>query len=86
MNQQCYKNGACIECGCDTTQLQMCNKPCKGLEYPPMVGIDDWDDFINYNGRIKNKKYLWKYSKEENSITLYKNTERGYVQIYPTSI
>tara|TARA_R110000744_G_scaffold69536_3_gene141118 strand:- start:14136 stop:14309 length:174 start_codon:yes stop_codon:yes gene_type:complete len=42
MNQDCYNEGACIECGCTTIQLQMCNKPCSGDCYVGMMNKADW--------------------------------------------
>jgi hypothetical protein len=49
MNTECYVKGACIKCGCDTTQLQMANKPCEGNCYPAMMGKFDWKLFKAIN-------------------------------------
>ncbi len=43
MNKECYNKGACIKCGCQTTHLQMCSKPCKGGCYPKMMNKKDWE-------------------------------------------
>ena len=42
MNQECFENGSCKECGCRTTHLQMANKKCDGDCYPHMVGRSKW--------------------------------------------
>lgn len=44
MNKECYNSGQCIECGCNTPALQMCNKSCDGDCYPPMVTKKEWND------------------------------------------
>lgn len=53
MNPECYDKGSCIECGCTTTQLQMCNKACEGRCYPILF------DKVNWN---KYKRYKWPYN------------------------
>lgn len=42
MKKECYDNGECIMCGCATTALQMCNKVCDGMCYPPMLTCFSW--------------------------------------------
>lgn len=42
MNPLCYDRGECIECGCATTALQMCNKVCEGNCYPFMMNKKEW--------------------------------------------
>jgi hypothetical protein len=42
MENDCYSNGECIMCGCKTTALQMCNKSCNKLCYPPMMSKKRW--------------------------------------------
>lgn len=48
MNPLCYSQGSCIKCGCMTIALQMCNKPCEGNCYPPMLSAGEW--FLYYRG------------------------------------
>lgn len=55
MNQECYFNGSCIKCGCMTTALQMCNKPCEGDCYPHMMNKKEWN---KYKEILKNCKVL----------------------------
>lgn len=43
MNRECYYQGSCIMCGCETTALQMCNKSCEGNCYPPMMSRCKWN-------------------------------------------
>ena len=45
MNGECYKQGSCIKCGCMTTALQMCDKPCEGWCYPSMMNKENWQRF-----------------------------------------
>lgn len=61
MDHECYNNGSCKICGCTTTNLQMANKPCEGLCYPPIVGKDHWKAFKNH-GVINDTEnnLLWK--------------------------
>lgn len=47
MNRECYYNGECIKCSCQTTHLQMCDKPCEGACYPQMLNRDEWERFKN---------------------------------------
>jgi hypothetical protein len=45
MNLDCYLEGSCIKCGCDTTALQMANKACGGKCYPKMMSKKEWKTF-----------------------------------------
>lgn len=45
MNEECYNNGCCIKCGCETTMLQMADKPCDAYCYPKMMDRKTWDRF-----------------------------------------
>lgn len=47
MNKACYFQGSCIKCGCTTTALQMCNKPCEGDCYPRMMNRLEWMEIIH---------------------------------------
>lgn len=42
MKKECFSNGECTECGCDTPALQMADKPCEGKCYPAMLNETDW--------------------------------------------
>jgi hypothetical protein len=44
-DQTCINQGSCKLCGCETPQLQMCNKTCEGLCYPPMLSKTQWSSF-----------------------------------------
>lgn len=43
MNPQCYSEGSCVKCECDTPALQMANKVCEGNCYPKMMSKKDWE-------------------------------------------
>ena len=45
MDQECFENGSCKICGCDTTALQMANKACGKPCYPKMMNKSDWAEF-----------------------------------------
>lgn len=45
MNSECYTQGSCVKCGCQTTHLQMANKKCDGDCYPPMMNKVLWENF-----------------------------------------
>lgn len=45
MDQDCFDNGYCKKCGCETTALQMANKSCDRPCYPAMMNKDEWRRF-----------------------------------------
>jgi hypothetical protein len=45
MKQECYELGYCVQCGCETTALQMANKPCDKPCYPEMMNSAVWHVF-----------------------------------------
>ena len=49
MDPECYAEGYCKMCGCNTTALQMANKPCKKPCYPKMMSKKDWESFKKEN-------------------------------------
>jgi hypothetical protein len=49
MNPICYERGSCIACGCKTTHLQMCDKPCNNNCYPKMLNKTLWHLFKGAN-------------------------------------
>lgn len=53
MNKECYNNGECIMCGCQTTALQMCSKPCEGKCYPPLYSKKMWNSLPESFKQIK---------------------------------
>lgn len=64
MNRECYNSGSCINCGCKTTHLQMCNKSCKGDCYPKMMNKKQWEEAKkktfthDYMFAIRNGKFI----------------------------
>ncbi len=67
MNKECYNQGSCIKCGCQTTHLQMCNKSCNGLCYPSMMNRRKWNLLKNKKIVIRDTKVWilrhWKFKK-----------------------
>lgn len=59
MNQDCYRSGSCIKCGCKTTNLQMANKSCEGYCYPAMQSRKNWN-LLKNNKIIISEKRAWK--------------------------
>ena len=49
MDPECYEEGYCKMCGCNTTALQMANKQCNKPCYPKMMGKKDWENFKKEN-------------------------------------
>lgn len=52
MDKECFNNGACKICGCETTALQMANKACPKPCYPKMLNRKNWNKqkkFKNYD-------------------------------------
>lgn len=45
MDIECFEQGSCKICGCDTTALQMANKACPKPCYPKMMNKKDWLSF-----------------------------------------
>jgi len=45
MDKGCYGKGQCKMCGCTTTHLQMCNKPCPKPCYPAIMSKEPWKKF-----------------------------------------
>ena len=49
MDPECYSEGYCKMCGCNTTALQMANKQCNKPCYPKMMGKKKWKNFKKEN-------------------------------------
>lgn len=47
MDPQCYNEGSCKICGCETTKLQMADKSCDGNCYPHMMPAFKWQHVRN---------------------------------------
>ncbi len=45
MDTECFENGSCKLCGCDTTALQMADKACDKPCYPKMMNKKEWNKF-----------------------------------------
>ena len=45
MDKECFRNGSCKLCGCQTTHLQMADKACDKPCYPPMMNKEEWKLF-----------------------------------------
>lgn len=52
MDIDCYTEGSCKLCGCDTVALQMANKTCNKPCYPKMMDKKDWEEY-----KLNNKDY-----------------------------
>ena len=67
MNRECFITGSCVNCGCKTTHLQMCNKNCEDC-YPKMLNKIDWDLLKLYGYYVDELNTLWKYDIKTNLI------------------
>lgn len=59
MDQDCYNQGSCLVCGCETPHLQMADKACDKPCYPTMMNREDWKRF---------KKEVPAYDSETNLV------------------
>ena len=59
MDQECYNAGECKICGCQTTHLQMANKPCDKPCYPEMLSKKNWK-FLKEGLFYPDGKRWWK--------------------------
>lgn len=58
MNKECYENGECVICGCQTIALQMAKKACDKPCYFPMVRRHEWKWFKSGNS-LHFDDYSW---------------------------
>ncbi len=80
MNQECYSQGSCVECGCSTPAMQMSSKTCDRDCYPPLMNKELWERFkSNLSVKVgddrwrlltagKKQAYLYKNGEDVNSI------------------
>lgn len=66
MDKQCYMDGQCKICGCETTALQMANKACDKPCYPSMLSRNKWGSL---------KKGCFVYDRNTNMIWGFKNNK-----------
>lgn len=79
MKAQCFKEGSCIKCGCTTTQLQMANKNCDGLCYPPMMGKKYWENFCR-GRKVKIGRHYW------HKIVIAKGDDVAMIKVYRNDV
>lgn len=85
MDKECYNNGQCKICECETTQLQMANKRCDGICYPTMMNKENWERY-KAGGTFTDIGGVWIKRKDALRANLpspyhifYKETINGYV-------
>lgn len=49
MDKECYYQGSCKMCGCETVALQMADKACDKPCYPEMMNKADWETYKYFN-------------------------------------
>jgi hypothetical protein len=76
MDKECYNNGSCKICGCETIHLQCANKSCDKPCYPEMMSRYDWK-YFKY-GSFKDKHGLWFIDRITNKLLLVKETSYGH--------
>lgn len=69
MKPECYANGSCVVCGCETTMLQMAYKTCDNKCYPVMMRAGDWKHFKQSyeRGMVLSKIYPYRNIHVENT-------------------
>lgn len=74
MQDECYNNGSCTLCGCETPALQMSDKACDKPCYPSMMNKKEWKLFNR--GSIfwdRKLKVFWKFYIKESKLISFKN-------------
>lgn len=80
MDRECYNEGSCKMCGCQTTHLQMSNKACDKPCYPSMMNKRQWKEFNNHSAyQDKNGVWLLNYH-QQNKLLHFKQTAHGFIQ------
>ena len=76
MDKQCYDEGQCKICGCQTTHLQMANKACDKFCYPSMLNKEQWY-VINKNLPVYDEetKFWWSIFNNKFTSSAYKSYE-----------
>lgn len=64
MDRQCYNDGQCKMCGCQTTALQMADKACDKPCYPRMLTRSQWW-LMKRTGGLTIEGEYWKYQKNK---------------------
>ena len=73
MDKECYNNGQCKICGCETTALQMANKSCDKPCYPVMMSKKQWNFFKRYKFMNDvNGVWYWNITDDSTSTNLMK--------------
>ena len=75
MNPECYNSGSCIKCGCDTPNLQMASKACKGMCYEEFADKKHWEAFKKiWKGKLptRDTKQIAELLKNSTEVHLYK--------------
>lgn len=72
MDKQCYNEGSCKICGCKTTELQFCDKPCDKPCYPSMLSRKKWEIFCD-TGLVFDVKTDMFWQRRENKFKPFKN-------------
>ena len=86
MDKECYNNGSCKICGCQTTAMQMADKTCGKPCYPEMMNKKDWEKYKK--GRVVNGwctliESVWINDKKKMVELIVKDNVivyRGYVE------
>jgi len=65
MDVDCYTEGSCKLCGCETPALQMANKACDKPCYPEMMTKKEWQKYLKDGKLLARKKLELRDSKKE---------------------
>lgn len=78
MNQDCYNEGSCRLCGCETPHLQCANRSCEKPCYPTMMTASQWKQYIN-GSSYKDINGTWLAILSQNlKPILFKETAYGF--------
>ena len=80
MDRECYDSGSCKICGCETTALQMCNKPCDKPCYPAMMNKYQWKEYQKGSAfKDKNGTWMKQFTKNGKPLLLKENNYGYYI-------
>lgn len=74
MDKDCYNEGSCKLCGCETTALQMANKSCDKPCYPPLMKLKDWSLFKYVRRAYADKTgRVWRWDRKNKELSYTKH-------------
>lgn len=73
MDRECYSQGYCKICGCQTTHLQMADKACDKPCYPKMMKKKQWKNFKKQRALFV-KNDFWRLNLSTKEFEFFKDS------------